>query len=81
MLAERNLSPDRHLWARALVGALDNGEGRDLQRHAELDALRQTEIESRRRLEDVIDWTGLSIRHRVSNISTIGMLVCGEDCL
>ena len=59
MLAERNLSPDRHLWARALAGTLNEGEGRDLRRHTELDALRQTEAEARRQLEDVIDFSQL----------------------
>ena len=59
MLTERDLSPDRHLWARALASTLKEGDGRDLQRHTELDALRQTEKEARRRLEEVIDFSQL----------------------
>jgi tetratricopeptide (TPR) repeat protein len=59
MLTERDFSPDRQMFARSLASTLDNGDGRDLQRHADLDALRQTGLEARRKLEEVIDFSKL----------------------
>ena len=58
--SEHDYSPDRHLFARALAGTLEKGEARDLQRHAELDALRQKETDARRKLEEVIDFSQLA---------------------
>ena len=56
---ERNFSPDRQLFVRALACTIDPTEARDLKRHAELDALRQKDAEARRELEEVIDFSQL----------------------
>ncbi len=56
---ECNFSADRHMWMRALARTLEPREAHDLQRHAELDALRQTEEIARRQLEEVIDFKAL----------------------
>jgi tetratricopeptide (TPR) repeat protein len=53
--SERDLSPDRHLFTRALACTVSPDLAHDLRRHAELDALRQKNPGSRRRLTDVID--------------------------
>lgn len=50
--SERDLSPDRHLFTRALAGTLNPEVAHDLRRHAELDALRQKDPASRKRLTD-----------------------------
>lgn len=55
--AERDFSPDRHLFMRALVCTLDPAEAHDLRRHADLDALRQKDSQLRRRLAEIIDFT------------------------
>ncbi len=59
LVTENNLSPDRHLFARALGTTLPVGEAHELKRHAELDALRQKERDARKRLEAVIDFNAL----------------------
>ncbi len=56
---ERDFSPDRHLFMRALVPTLEPAEAHDLCRHADLDALGQKDAQLRRRLAEVIDFTQL----------------------
>lgn len=59
LMEERDLSADRHLFSRALAATLSATDAKDLERHAELDALRQKAAEARRRLEEVIDFSAL----------------------
>ena len=56
MLKERDFSPDRYQFAKALAHTLDTYDKEELSRHAELDILRQEKAtEARQRLEEVID--------------------------
>ncbi|MDB5313368.1 MAG: hypothetical protein JWO38_7570 [Gemmataceae bacterium] len=60
LMNERDFSPDRHLLVKALAYTLvDPNDREELTRHAELDALRQKATESRRRLEEVFDFSKL----------------------
>ncbi|OWK37663.1 tetratricopeptide repeat protein [Fimbriiglobus ruber] len=59
LMNERDYSPDRHLFARALACTLAPNDKEELARHAELDALRQKATEARRELEKVIDFSKL----------------------
>lgn len=60
LLNECNFSPDRHLFTKALAATLDNKAfAEDLERHAQLDALRQKAAESRRKLDEILDLSSL----------------------
>ncbi len=60
LLNERDLSPDRFQLARALASTLKPVDKEELVRHAELDALRCKAGESRRKMEEVIDFSKLA---------------------
>jgi len=57
--SECGFSADRHLWVQALAGTLHPTDAHDLTRHAELDALHQSEERARRELKSVIDFDSL----------------------
>jgi hypothetical protein len=60
LLNECNFSPDRHLFTKALAATLDDEAfAADLERHAQLDALRQKAAESRRKLDEILDLSSL----------------------
>ncbi len=59
LMDERDFSPDRFQFARALGRTLDPDDKEELARHAELDALRQKAADARRKLEGVIDFSKL----------------------
>ena len=60
MMKERDFSPDRYQFAKALAHTLDTYDKEELSRRAELDILRQKKAtEARRRLEQIIDYSTL----------------------
>jgi Flp pilus assembly protein TadD/DNA-binding transcriptional ArsR family regulator len=59
LMNERDFSPDRFQFAKALAHTLDPSDKEELTRHAELDALRQKAAEARRKMEEVIDFSKL----------------------
>jgi tetratricopeptide (TPR) repeat protein len=60
LMNERDLSPGHYQLAKALAHTLATNENEELARHADLDILRQKKAaESRRRLEEVIDFSTL----------------------
>lgn len=60
ILDEHDLSPDRQIFARALAATLDDrASATDLERHSELDALRQKTAATRRRLDEIIDFSSV----------------------
>ena len=60
LMNERDFSPGRYQFAKALAHTLDTNDKEELSRHAELDILRQKKAtEARRRLEEVIDYSTL----------------------
>jgi Flp pilus assembly protein TadD/DNA-binding transcriptional regulator GbsR (MarR family) len=60
LLSERDLSPDRHMFAKALAATLDNKESAaDLERHTQLDALRQKSAEAWKRIDEILDLSSL----------------------
>jgi tetratricopeptide (TPR) repeat protein len=60
LLSERDFTPDRLQFAKALASTLDPDDQDELVRHAELDALRCKAAETRRRMEEVIDFSKLA---------------------
>ena len=60
LLSERDFSPDRFQFAKSLASTLHPDDKEELVRHAELDALRCKAVETRRRMEQVIDFSKLA---------------------
>jgi tetratricopeptide (TPR) repeat protein len=60
LMNERDFSPDRFQFAKALASTLDPDDSEALARHAELDALRRKSAETRRGMEAVIDFSRLA---------------------
>ncbi|MFN0125294.1 MAG: AAA family ATPase [Verrucomicrobiales bacterium] len=60
LMGEERYSPDRYLWSRAVAASLSEpGIAEDLNRHAELTALREEAREARARLHKLIDFDSL----------------------
>lgn len=60
MMGEDHFSPDRYLWSRAVAASLSEPESaEELNRHAELTALREQAREARARLHELIDFDSL----------------------
>lgn len=56
LMAEERFSLDRHLWCQAVAASLAEMEAaKDLTRHSELLALRETEATARQRLREILD--------------------------
>ena len=60
LMEEERFSPDRYLWSRAVAASLSEpGIADDLNRHAELVALREKAHDARARLHELIDFNSL----------------------
>jgi tetratricopeptide (TPR) repeat protein len=60
LMGEECFSPDRYRWSRAVAASLSEpGIAEDLNRHAELTALREEAREARARLHELIDFNTL----------------------
>jgi tetratricopeptide (TPR) repeat protein len=60
LMGEERFSPDRYLWSRAVAASLSEpGIAEDLNRHAELAALREEARDARARLHELIDFDSL----------------------
>ncbi|MDP9192753.1 MAG: AAA family ATPase [Acidobacteriota bacterium] len=61
LIGEDHFSPDRYVWSRAVAASLTEREtAEELNRHAELTALREEAREARTRLRELIDFDSLS---------------------
>ncbi len=87
LMSERDLSPDRFQFAKALACTLDPDQSEELVRHAELDALRQKAAETRRKMEEVVDFSKLpratlafdDLRERLMVLVPDGLEVTPEE--
>ncbi len=60
LMSEEHFSPDRFVWSRAVAASLTDREtAEELNRHAELTALREEAREARARLREIIDFDSL----------------------
>ncbi len=60
LMSEEHFSPDRYVWSRAVAASLTEREtAEELNRHAELTALREDAREARARLREIIDFDSL----------------------
>jgi tetratricopeptide (TPR) repeat protein len=86
LMSERDLSPDRFQFAKALASTLDPNDSEELVRHAELDALRQKAADTRRKMEEVVDFSKLpratlafdDLRERLMALVPDGLAVSPE---